>query len=72
MIYSIHTYTSRRKKKLLIHYYVDATRFGVTWFGSTPLGSAQARRHDIPPSCAPESDTRSMESRERFPVDTSS
>ncbi|MFS7927822.1 hypothetical protein Hanom_Chr04g00313641 [Helianthus anomalus] len=31
---------------------------------STRLGSAQARRHDIPPSCAPEFDTRSTESRE--------
>ncbi|MFS7901755.1 hypothetical protein Hanom_Chr01g00003421 [Helianthus anomalus] len=41
------------------------TRLGSTRFGSTRLDSAQARRHDIPPSCAPEFefDTRSTESR---------
>ncbi|KAF5824150.1 hypothetical protein HanXRQr2_Chr00c239g0834311 [Helianthus annuus] len=52
--------------------FVDATRLGSTWLGSTRLGSAQARRHDIPPSCALEFDTRNTESRERFPLDTSS
>ncbi|KAJ0919914.1 hypothetical protein HanRHA438_Chr05g0235111 [Helianthus annuus] len=57
-------------------YYVDvtrfgSTRFGSTRFGSTRLGSAQARCHDIPPSCAPEFDTRSTKSREPFPADTS-
>ncbi|MFS7930624.1 hypothetical protein Hanom_Chr04g00346421 [Helianthus anomalus] len=46
--------------------YVDATRFS-----STGLGSAQARRSDIPPSYAPEFDTRSTESREPIPADTS-
>ncbi|MFS8001055.1 hypothetical protein Hanom_Chr13g01185751 [Helianthus anomalus] len=38
------------------------TRFGSTHFGSTRLGSAQDRRRDIPPSCAPEIDTRSTKS----------
>ncbi|MFS7903058.1 hypothetical protein Hanom_Chr01g00019531 [Helianthus anomalus] len=52
---------------VLIHNYVDATRFG-----STRLGSAQARRRDIPTSCVPEFDTRSTKSREPFPADTSS
>ncbi|MFS8000601.1 hypothetical protein Hanom_Chr12g01180301 [Helianthus anomalus] len=45
--------------------YVDATRLGSIRFGSIWLGWAQARRHDIPPSCAPELDTRSTESRAR-------
>ncbi|MFS7965775.1 hypothetical protein Hanom_Chr09g00766161 [Helianthus anomalus] len=44
------------------------TRLDSTRFGSTRLGSAQARRHDIPPPCAPEFDTRSTESRERLPL----
>ncbi|MFS7979410.1 hypothetical protein Hanom_Chr10g00926991 [Helianthus anomalus] len=48
-------------------YYVVATRFG-----STRLGSAQARRHDIPPSCAPGFDTQSTERREPVPSATSS
>ncbi|MFS7930501.1 hypothetical protein Hanom_Chr04g00345051 [Helianthus anomalus] len=43
--------------------YVDATRFGLT-----RLGSAQARRRDIPPLCAPKIDTRSTKRREAFPV----
>ncbi|MFS7899590.1 hypothetical protein Hanom_Chr15g01410791 [Helianthus anomalus] len=40
-------------------------------FGWARLGSAQARRHNIPPSCAPEFDTPSTESREPIPVYTS-
>ncbi|KAJ0603691.1 hypothetical protein HanHA300_Chr02g0041121 [Helianthus annuus] len=50
------------------------TRLGSIQLGSvsTRLGPAQARRHDIPPSCVPEFDTRSTESRECFPLDTSS
>ncbi|MFS7921927.1 putative F-box domain-containing protein [Helianthus anomalus] len=51
--------------------YVDATRLGSIRFGSTRLGSAQARCRDIPPSCAPEFDTRSTESREPIPIYTS-
>ncbi|MFS7927565.1 hypothetical protein Hanom_Chr04g00310651 [Helianthus anomalus] len=47
--------------------YVDATRLGSIRFGSTRLGPTQARRHDIPPSCAPEFDMRSTESREQIP-----
>ncbi|MFS8017948.1 hypothetical protein Hanom_Chr15g01386331 [Helianthus anomalus] len=50
---------------------MDATRLGSTRFDSvrfnlvsTRLGPAQARRHDIPPSYAPEFDTRSTESRD--------
>ncbi|MFS7934961.1 hypothetical protein Hanom_Chr05g00397801 [Helianthus anomalus] len=43
--------------------YVDATRFGSTRSGSTLLGSAQARCHDIPPSCPSEFDTRSTKPR---------
>ncbi|MFS8033593.1 putative protein kinase RLK-Pelle-SD-2b family [Helianthus anomalus] len=39
--------------------FVDAA-----WFGSTRLGSVQARCHDITPSCAPEFDTRSTKSHE--------
>ncbi|KAJ0479837.1 hypothetical protein HanIR_Chr13g0624651 [Helianthus annuus] len=35
---------------------------------STRLGSAQARRSDILPSCAPEFDTRSTESRDPIPL----
>ncbi|MFS8004261.1 hypothetical protein Hanom_Chr13g01223661 [Helianthus anomalus] len=42
----------------------DSVRFNLV---STRLGPAQARRHDIPPSCAPEFDTRSTESREPIP-----
>ncbi|MFS7899981.1 hypothetical protein Hanom_Chr09g00850571 [Helianthus anomalus] len=45
-------------------YYVDATWLGSTRFSSTRLASTQARRHGIPPSCVPEFDTRSTESRE--------
>ncbi|MFS7984083.1 hypothetical protein Hanom_Chr11g00982321 [Helianthus anomalus] len=48
--------------------YVDATRFGSIRLGSTRLGSAQARRSDIPPSCAPEFDTRNTESRKPIPA----
>ncbi|MFS8033522.1 hypothetical protein Hanom_Chr17g01570561 [Helianthus anomalus] len=43
-------------------YYVDANRFGATRLDSVRL--AQTRRHDIPPSCAPEFDTRSTQSRD--------
>ncbi|MFS8019968.1 hypothetical protein Hanom_Chr15g01410061 [Helianthus anomalus] len=53
-------------------YYVVATRFRSTRFGLTRLGSAQARRHEIPPSCAPEFDTRSTKRREPIPAATSS
>ncbi|MFS7927561.1 hypothetical protein Hanom_Chr04g00310611 [Helianthus anomalus] len=42
--------------------------FGSNRFGSTRLGSAQARCHDIPPSCAPEFDTRSTKRCELFPA----
>ncbi|MFS7986171.1 hypothetical protein Hanom_Chr11g01007251 [Helianthus anomalus] len=45
-------------------HFVDATQFGSTQFGLTRLGSVQARSHDIPPSCTPEFDTRSTNSRE--------
>ncbi|MFS7924642.1 hypothetical protein Hanom_Chr03g00275091 [Helianthus anomalus] len=47
--------------------FVDATRLGSTWLGSTRLGSAQARRHNISPSCAPEIDTRSTKRSKPFP-----
>ncbi|MFS7923980.1 hypothetical protein Hanom_Chr03g00267221 [Helianthus anomalus] len=53
-------------------YYVDTTWFGSTRFGSTRLGSAQARHHDILPSCVPEFDTRSTKRREPVPAATSS
>ncbi|MFS7892683.1 hypothetical protein Hanom_Chr00s000721g01655881 [Helianthus anomalus] len=60
--------TSRgRALEVVDTYYVVATRLGSTWLGSTRLGSAHARRHDIPPSYVPEFDTRSTESREPFP-----
>ncbi|MFS7960940.1 hypothetical protein Hanom_Chr08g00708931 [Helianthus anomalus] len=56
---------------MLIHD-VDATRLDVTQFGSTRLGPTQARRHDIPPPCVPEFDTRRPERREPVPNATSS
>ncbi|KAM0007029.1 putative leucine-rich repeat domain superfamily [Helianthus debilis subsp. tardiflorus] len=46
----------------------DSARFDLV---STRLCPAQARRHDIPPLCAPEFDTRSTERREPVPGDTS-
>ncbi|MFS7992413.1 hypothetical protein Hanom_Chr12g01081911 [Helianthus anomalus] len=53
-------------------YYVDATWLGSTRFSSTRLASAQARRHDIPPSCASEFDTRSTKRHKPIPAATSS
>ncbi|MFS8033485.1 hypothetical protein Hanom_Chr17g01570131 [Helianthus anomalus] len=55
---------------LLIHFMW--TRLGSVRLSLTRLGVVQYRRHDIPPSCAPEFDTRSTKSREPFPADTSS
>ncbi|KAJ0451603.1 hypothetical protein HanHA300_Chr15g0569411 [Helianthus annuus] len=46
-------------------------QFGSTQFDSTRLGSAQDGRHNIPPSCAPEIDTRSTKSREPSSAATS-
>ncbi|MFS8019973.1 hypothetical protein Hanom_Chr15g01410111 [Helianthus anomalus] len=43
---------------------LGSTRFGSTRSGSSRLGSAQARCHNIPPSCAPEFDTRCTKRRE--------
>ncbi|MFS8030398.1 hypothetical protein Hanom_Chr17g01533561 [Helianthus anomalus] len=54
-----------------IRAYVDTLRVDATWSGSTWLGSAQARCHDIPPPCAPEFYTRSTKRRELFPDATS-
>ncbi|MFS7951983.1 hypothetical protein Hanom_Chr07g00601651 [Helianthus anomalus] len=47
---------------------LDSARFDLV---STRLGPAQARRHDIPPSCAAEFDTRSTERYKLCPDDTS-
>ncbi|MFS7982033.1 hypothetical protein Hanom_Chr10g00957991 [Helianthus anomalus] len=48
---------------------LDSVRFNLV---STRLGPAQARHHDIPPSCALEFETRSTKRREPVPAATSS
>ncbi|MFS7948000.1 hypothetical protein Hanom_Chr06g00554791 [Helianthus anomalus] len=63
MFKPVHYRTKPPHTHIVDAYYVDATRFGSAWFGSTRLVLVRARRRDIPPSCAPEIDTRSTESR---------
>ncbi|MFS7952221.1 hypothetical protein Hanom_Chr07g00604421 [Helianthus anomalus] len=59
MIRSLHMI--RKSKPCVGTLYVDATRFD-----SSRLGSAQARRHDIPRSCVPKFDTRSTRAANLF------